>query len=322
MANKKLKLLYLARFFQQETDEQHPKTLQEMLAYLAPYDISAERKSIYDDIELLRLFGMDIQTVKAKNFGYFLGEREFQLPELKLLIDVVQASPFLTKSKSMELIAKLEQLTSRYGARQLRRQVYVMNRLRTVNETLYYAVDGINTAINENKKISFRYFDWTVDGQKAYRRGGAVYVTDPVALCVDRHYYLVAYDASIADYRHYRVDRISNLTVLDEPRGDLPPHFDLGEYTRTTFDMYNGESRRVTLWMEEKLLNIAIDRFGADAHMRAVEGGGIEISAEVEAGPTFYGWLFQFGPQARLLAPADTVADFKQWCRDTLAQYE
>ena len=321
MANKKLKLLYLAQFLQQETDEQHPKTLQDMIAHLDHCGINAERKSIYDDIELLRLFGMDIQTVKSKNFGYFLGEREFQLPELKLLIDVVQASPFLTKAKSMELIAKLEQLTSRYGARQLRRQVYVMNRLRTANEALYYAVDGINTAINENRKISFRYFDWTVDGGKAYRKGGADYVTDPVALCVDRNYYLVAYDAAINDYRHYRVDRISHLTVLDEPRGELPDGFDLGAYTRVTFDMYNGENTRVTLRMDEKLLNIAIDRFGADAHMRAVEGG-IEISAAVESGPTFYGWLFQFGPQAQLLAPRSAVDDFKAWCRNTLAQYE
>ena len=322
MANKKLNLLYLARFFQQETDEQHPKPLQEMIAYLASFGISAERKSIYDDMELLRLFGMDIQTVKSKNFGYFLGERDFQLPELKLLIDVVQASPFLTKTKSMELIAKLEQLTSRYGARQLRRQVFVMNRLRTVNEALYYAVDGINTAINDNQKISFRYFDWTVDGQKAYRRDGAFYVTDPVALCVDRHYYLVAYDAAIDDYRHYRVDRISNLTVLDEPRGDLPEGFDLGAYTRTTFDMYNGESTRITLQLDEKLLNVAIDRFGADAHMRAVEGGKIELSASVEAGPTFYGWLFQFGPRVKLLSPQDTVSAFTDWCREILTQYE
>ena len=321
MANKKLKILYLARYFQQETDEQHPKTLQEILHHLEGHGITAERKSVYDDIELLRLFGMDIQTVKAKNFGYFLGDREFQLPELKLLIDVVQASPFLTKKKSMELIAKLEQLTSHYGARQLRRQVYVMNRLRTVNETLYYAVDGINTAINENKKISFRYFDWTVSGEKAYRKGGAVYVTDPVALCVDRHYYLVAYDAAICDYRHYRVDRISDLTVLEESRGALPEGFDLGRYTRTTFDMYNGESTRITLRMDEKLLNIAIDRFGADAHMRSVEGG-VEISAEVEAGPTFYGWLFQFGPQIRLLSPQSAVDDFKNWCKTTLEQYE
>ena len=321
MANKKLKILYLAQFFQQETDEQHPKTLQEILAHLESHGISAERKSVYDDMELLRLFGMDIQSVKSKNYGYFLGERDFELPELKLLIDVVQASPFLTKKKSMELITKLEQLTSRYGARQLRRQVYVMNRLRTANEALYYAVDGINTAINENKKISFRYFDWTVDGEKSYRKGGAAYVTDPVALCVDRNYYLVAYDEAIRDYRHYRVDRISNLTVLEESRGPLPEGFDLGEYTRTTFDMYNGQSTRVTLRLDEKLLNNAIDRFGADAHMRSVEGA-IEISAEVEAGPTFYGWLFQFGPQAKLLSPQSAVDAFKQWCKTTLTQYE
>lgn len=322
MANKKLKLLYLARFLQQETDEQHPKTVQDMIAYLAAWDISAERKSIYDDLELLRLFGMDIQTIKSKNFGYFLGERDFQLPELKLLIDVVQASPFLTRAKSMELIAKLEQLTSRYGARQLRRQVYVMNRLRTVNEALYYAVDGINAAINDNKKISFRYFDWTVNGEKAYRRAGAVYITDPVALCVDRNYYLVAYDAALGDYRHYRVDRISNLTVLDEPRGELPAGFDLGAYTKTIFDMYNGQTTSVQLQFDEKLLNVVIDRFGADAHMRAVGPGRIQVSAQVEAGPTFYGWLFQFGPQVKLLSPRQTVEDFTDWCRRTLAQYE
>ena len=299
MANKKLKLLYLARFFQQETDEQHPKTLQEMIAYLASFGISAERKSIYDDMELLRLFGMDIQTVKSKNFGYFLGERDFQLPELKLLIDVVQASPFLTKTKSMELIAKLEQLTSRYGGRQLRRQVYVMNRLRTVNEALYYAVDGINTAINDNQKISFRYFDWTVDGQKAYRRGGAFYVTDPVALCVDRHYYLVAYDAAIGDYRHYRVDRISNLTVLDEPRGDLPEGFDLGAYTRTTFDMYNGTETMVTIRSRNELIDQVIDRFGIKIQPENITDSGLDTAADLE---TFYSYRVEKGNTGRMLA--------------------
>ena len=322
MANKKLKLLYLARFFQQETDEQHPKTLQDILHHLEGHGITAERKSVYDDIELLRLFGMDIQTVKSKNFGYFLGERDFQLPELKLLIDVVQASPFLTKAKSMELIAKLEQLTSRYGARQLRRQVYVMNRLRTANEALYYAVDGINTAINENRKISFRYFDWTVDGEKAYRHDGALYVADPVALCVDRHYYLVAYDTQLGDYRHYRVDRISNLTVLEEKRCALPENFDLGAYTKTIFDMYNGETTMVRLQFEEKLINVIIDRFGLDAHMHAVGEGVLEISAPVEVGPTFFGWLFQLGKQAKLLSPQPVAEQFAAWCRETLAQYE
>ena len=182
MVNKKLKLLYLADFLLRQTDEEHPKTVQDMLDELERYGITAERKSVYADIHLLQDYGMDIQTVKGKNFGYFVGERDFQLPELKLLIDVVQASPFLTKSKSMELIAKLEGLTSKPTARKLRRQVYVMNRIRTVNEKLYYSVDGINTSINENRQVSFLYFDWTVGGGKAMRREGQRYVTDPVVL--------------------------------------------------------------------------------------------------------------------------------------------
>ena len=322
MAAKKLKLLYLAQFLYQETDETHPKTLQEILNHLEACGIKAERKSIYDDIELLRDFGLDIQTTKTKHFGYYLEDRDFQLPELKLLIDVVQASPFLTGKKSMELIAKLEKLTSRHGARQLRRQVYVMNRVRTMNEALYYAVDGINTAINENRKISFRYFDWTVDGEKAYRHDGALYVADPVALCVDRHYYLVAYDTQLGDYRHYRVDRISNLTVLEEKRCALPENFDLGAYTKTIFDMYNGETTMVRLQFEEKLINVIIDRFGLDAHMHAVGEGVLEISAPVEVGPTFFGWLFQLGKQAKLLSPQPVAEQFAAWCRETLAQYE
>ena len=320
MAHKKLKLLYLAQYFRQQTDEEHPKTVQEMIAYLEGCGITAERKSIYDDLQLLELWGMDIQMVRGKRFGYFLGQREFQLPELKLLIDVVQASPFLTGKKSMELIAKLEGLTSRYGARQLRRQVYVMNRLRTANETLYYTVDGINAAINENRQISFRYFDWTVEGKKAFRRQGQTYRTNPVALCVDRYYYLVAW--SDGEYRHYRVDRIADLRVLEEPRQALPPDFDLGTYTKQIFDMYSAPTATVGLEFDEKLINIMIDRFGTQAHMRPAAPGRIQLTAEVEAGPTFYGWLCQFGTQAKLLWPQDTVDAFTRWCRETLAQYQ
>lgn len=322
MANKKLKLLYLAQYLQQQTDEQHPKTVNDMIEYLSLFDISAERKSVYDDLHLLEQYGMDIQTVKGKSFGYFLGERTFQLPELKLLIDAVQASPFLTQHKSMELIGKLEQLTSRSNAKLLRRQVYVMNRLRTSNEQLYYAVDGINTAINENRQISFRYFDWTVSGEKAFRRDGALYVTNPVALCVDRYYYLVAYDALQNDYRHYRVDRIANLTVSDTPRDPLPEGFDLGSYVKTIFDMFNGETTTVLLRMHRSLLNAAMDRFGADAHMHLDGEDTFILSAPVEVGPTFYGWLFQFGTQAEVLEPANVRDGFADYCRRVLEQYQ
>lgn len=210
MGDKKLKLLYLAKYLEEETDQEHPAGMPELLAYLTANGISAERKSVYDDLRLLESFGMDIETVKGRQFGYYLGERTFQLPEVKLLVDAVQAAPFLTQKKSMGLIGKLEQLTSRPMARQLRRQVYVLGRPRTTNETLYYAVDGIHTAISRDRQVSFRYFDWTAEGQRAFRREGAAYVTDPVALCVDRYYYLVAYDALRQDYRHYRVDRMAD----------------------------------------------------------------------------------------------------------------
>lgn len=322
MANKKLKLLYLARYLQEQTDDQHPKTIQDMIAHLAACGITAERKSLYDDLHLLELYGMDIQTEKSKHFGYYLGERDFQLPELKMLIDVVQASPFLTKRKSMELIGKLEHLTSHYGAQQLRRQVFVMNRVRTDNETLYYTVDGINGAINENRQISFRYFDWTVTGDRRYRKEGNHYVTNPVALCVDRYYYLVAYDAQLQDYRHYRVDRISDLTMLDTPRDPLPQGFDLGEYTKTIFNMYNGEATTVQLQLDAALLNAAMDRFGSDAHMYTAEDGTIHLTAQVEAGPTFFGWLFQFGSKMQILSPQHVVDSFTVWCQEVLAQYK
>lgn len=320
--NTKLKLLYLVQYLQEQTDEEHPKTVQDMITYLERCDITAERKSIYADLELLKAYGMDIQSVKAKSFGYFLGERDFQLPELKLLIDVVQASPFLTPNKSMALIGKLEKLTSQPNARQLRRQVYVMNRPRTNNERLYYAVDGINTAINENRKIAFRYFDWTTDGGKSFRHDGAYYLTNPVALCVDRHYYLVAYDTATQDYRHYRVDRIAELSVSEEMRDPLPRDFDLGQYVKTIFDMYNGRTVTVRLQCDRALINSVIDRFGADAPMHAIDSEHFTLTAPVEIGPTFFGWLFQFGTKVRLLSPDDVRAEFTDYCRNVLTQYE
>ena len=321
MANKKLKLLYLARYLQEETDERHPRTVQDMIAYLERCGISAERKSIYDDLELLTLYGMDVHSIRGKTYGYFLGDRDFQLPELKLLIDVVQASPFLTQGKSMELITKLEKLTSRPNARQLRRQVYVMDRVRTHNEKLYYAIDGLHTAINDDRKVTFRYFDWTPEGGKAYRHGGTLYEADPVALCVDRHYYMVAYDPAISDYRHYRVDRMESLTVTDTPRDPLPENFDLGKYVRTIFDMYSGRTETVQLCFDRQLINVVMDRFGADAHIHA-DGDRIAVTAPVEVGPTFYGWLAQFGTQAELVSPAPIRQAFADHCRRIMAVYE
>ena len=321
MAHKKLKILYLARYLQEQSDEEHPVTVNDMISYLEGLDIPAERKAIYDDLELLRAFGLDIVHVHGKTHGYYLGQREFELPELKLLIDVVQASPFLTAKKSMDLIGKLERLTSRAQAGSLRRQVYVLNRVKTHNEQLYYNIDGINQAIQNNRWIRFKYFDWSTDGGRQYRREGAFYRECPVALCVDRNYYLITYRPEEGKYIHFRVDRMSDLQVAEEARPPMPADFDLASYVRTIFDMHSGERQWVTLELDRSLLNVAMDRFGQEAHYRET-GGGIVVTAQVEVSPTFLSWVLCFGGQAKILEPPSAREALQALAREALARYQ
>ena len=321
MAHKKLKLLYLAQLFQEQTDEEHTVTVKDMIAYLDKLGIPAERKAIYEDLELLRLVGMDIVDTRTKTHNFHLGPRTFELPELKMLIDVVQASPFLTAKKSMKLIGKLESLASTAQAGSLRRQVCVLNRVKTRNEQLYYNIDGINQAINEDKCIRFRYFDWTIQGGRAYRHGGKVYQECPAALCVDRNYYLITYRPEEQRFIHFRVDRISNLKVADLARPALPKGFDPARYVRTIFDMHSGDTQQVTLELDKHLLNVAMDRFGRDANYREGPNGEIILSAEVEVSPTFLSWVLCFGGQARILEPASAQQALCRLASEALARY-
>jgi predicted DNA-binding transcriptional regulator YafY len=321
MAHKKLKLLYLAQLFQEQTDEEHTVTVKDMIAYLDKLGIPAERKAIYEDLELLRLVGMDIVHTRTKTHNFHLGQRTFELPELKMLIDVVQASPFLTAKKSMKLIGKLESLASTAQAGSLRRQVCVLNRVKTRNEQLYYNIDGINQAINEDKCIRFRYFDWTIQGGRAYRHGGKVYQECPAALCVDRNYYLITYRPEEQRFIHFRVDRISNLKVADLARPALPKGFDPARYVRTIFDMHSGDTQQVTLELDKHLLNVAMDRFGRDANYREGPNGEIILSAEVEVSPTFLSWVLCFGGQARILEPASAQQALCRLASEALARY-
>lgn len=321
MAHKKLKLLYLAQLFQEQTDDEHTVTVKDMIAYLDKLGIPSERKAIYEDLELLRLVGMDIVHTRTKTHNFHLGQHTFELPELKMLIDVVQASPFLTAKKSMKLIGKLESLASTAQAGSLRRQVCVLNRVKTRNEQLYYNIDGINQAINEDKCIRFRYFDWTIQGGRAYRHGGKVYQECPAALCVDRNYYLITYRPEEQRFIHFRVDRISNLKVADLARPALPKGFDPARYVRTIFDMHSGDTQQVTLELDKHLLNVAMDRFGRDANYREGPNGEIILSAEVEVSPTFLSWVLCFGGQARILEPASAQQALCRLASEALARY-
>lgn len=321
--NQKLKLLYLAQILMEKTDEEHFLTVPQMIEELARYDISAERKSIYDDLECLRLFGMDICSFKAKTTNYYIGSRDFELPELKLLVDSVQASKFLTSKKSMELISKIEKLASREDAKKLHRQVFVTNRVKTVNEQIYYNVDKIHDAIAENRQITFRYFNLDVNKQKVYRKEGALYTESPVALTWDdENYYMITYKEKYGHFVHYRVDKMEGITILDEPRILPEEDFDLSGYSKTIFQMFGGEETEVSIRFHNSLVGVVFDRFGTDIPVMKEDEEHFVCSVRVAVSPHFLAWLVGFGNQAKILSPKNVVEEFKALVESVKKNYE
>ena len=304
--NQKLKLLYLLKILTEKTDENHPISMPNIIAELDRYGISAERKSLYDDLEALEIYGADICSVKGKNAGYFLASRDFELPELKLLVDSVQASKFITKKKSMELISKLEKLASNHEAMHLRRQVFVTNRVKAVNEAIYYAVDRIYDAISQNKKISFRYFEWTVDKEKRYRKDGERYIETPVTLSWDdENYYLITYKEKYKGFTHYRVDKMTDLEILDEVREMPEDSFDPADYAKKVFGMFGGEETAVEVKFKNSLAGVVIDRFGEEVFIRKTDDDCFIARFKVAVSPQFFSWIMSFGNRAEIVAPDD-----------------
>ena len=320
--NQKIKLLVLLRFLRRESDEHHPVTMQQLLTELERAGISAERKSVYDDLETLRDFGYDIVKVGTPVRGYFLGEREFELAELKLLVDAVQSSRFLTGRKSRALIGKMESMTSRWQAGALRRQVHVADRIKTMNESIYYNIDTIHAAISEEKCVSFVYFEWVVDFdkqeacRKQYRHGGERYCVSPWVLMWDnQNYYLVAYDAKAKKIKHYRVDKMERLEVKNRPRAgqDSFAGVDLARYTQSVFGMYGGEVRYVELRFVNSLIGAVVDRFGKALTVSRDGEDHFRVTVPAAVSPQFFGWLAGFGEKAQLLSPQNTAQEYKSW---------
>lgn len=324
--NQKLKLLYLIKIFSEKTDEDHCLTAQELITELAAYGISAERKSIYDDIECLITFGYDIVNVKArKGGGYYLASREFELPELKLLVDAVQSSRFITQKKSRELIDKIETLAGPYDRKQLQRQVIVAGRVKTENESIYYNVDRIHHAIQMEVPITFTYLEWNVKKELQLRRGGRKYRISPWALTwQDENYYLIAYDDEEEKIKHFRVDKMNRITELSgEKRKGMEAFkkFDLASYTNQTFSMFGGEMQMVTLQLPASMVGIILDRFGREISIRSLEDGYIAAKVRAAVSTQFYGWLTGLGNQVRILAPAEVAESYVQFLDGIIQNY-
>ncbi|MEA4854202.1 MAG: WYL domain-containing protein [Christensenella sp.] len=307
-SRQKLKLLYLMQLLLKKTDESHPLSMKKIIAGLEENGIFAERKSLYDDMDCLRMYGLDIQFTKADSGGYFIGNRDFEIPELKLLVDSVQASQFITEKKTFQLIKKLENLCSMYEAQLMQRQVYVSGRIKHMNESIYYSVDAIHGGIATNRKISFRYFEYAVDKTKNYRHNGERYTVSPFALTWDNeNYYLIGYDGNVKEIRHYRVDRMENIVVTKEDREGQESfqQKDMSVYTRRNFSMYGGSDILVTMEFEDPLVGVVMDRFGKDISVIKSGENYFYVTASVAVSPQFYAWMFGLGNRARILAPKE-----------------
>ncbi len=325
-ANQKLKLLYLTKIFQEKTDDDHGITMPEIIESLATYDVNAERKSIYDDMEQLRRFGVSIDARKQNGKTYYyMDKRLFEQAELKLLVDAVQSSKFITAKKSQELIKKLESLASHEEAKKLQRQVYVTQRIKTMNESIYYNVDAIHEAIFHNCDISFQYFQWNTRKEMELRRGGKRYQVSPWALSwTDENYYMIAYDAQEEIIKHFRVDKMLRIEREEQARQgkEAFASFDMGMYTKKRFGMFHGNEETVTLQCKKELAGVMIDRFGKDVSMRPDGEDGCLVRINVIFSQQFIGWLIGLGSGVQVAAPLHLREEVSQKLKEIQKLYE
>lgn len=321
----KLKLLYLMKLLWERTDENNIVTMQEILSELEKQEIKAERKSIYHDIDTLRQFGMDIEIRREHPAGYYLASRDFEISELKILVDAVQASKFITAQKSRELIKKLERLTSIHEAKKLQRQVYVNNRVKTMNKSIYYNIDKIHEAMMSNSQITFQYFAWTVKKEAKMKRGGARYCVSPWQLIWEaENYYLIAYDSAAGKAKFYRIDKMLHIELNHQPRDGqaVCADFDAADFTSKTFSMFNGEEKTLTLRMDHRLAGVMIDRFGPDLPIRILDKETFQTRIKVKVSEQFYGWLAGLGRGVRIVSPGEEAENYKKFLKRLLKEYK
>lgn len=318
----KLSTLYILEYLQENSDESHLVTTAELIRMLDQHGISCERKTIYSDIALLQKFGASIENKRGKNGGYYLEERDFQLSELKLLVNAVQSSRYLTQKKSREMVAKLSKLCSRYEAQSMQAgSVIVSGQIKNMNETIYYNIDNIQTAILNNQQIRFHYYDWGLD-HKLHPRN-KVYITSPYAVHQDHeNCYLIAY-SDREKIRHYRVDRMKNIEPVDIPRDPCPELTGdaLTKYANRLFQMFSGTPTQVKLRFHRSLINAVFDRFGSSTILTPDGPDHVTFLAEVAVSPMFLSWIIGFGDKAQILHPQSVIDQCRELCQRVISQY-
>ncbi len=324
--NQKLKLYYLAKLMVEKTDDSHYLTMPEIIEELAKYDVSAERKSLYEDIKTLEDLGIEVlKEQEGRNTLYHVGAKKFELPELKLLVDSIQVSKFITEKKSRALIKKLMDLVSVHEAAQLQRQVVVQGRIKAMNESIYYVVDDIHKAISSNSKITFEYLQWNVKKEMVPRKEGR-YEVSPWALTFDdENYYLIAFDSVDKKIKHYRVDKMRSIKLLDVKRDGAEQFkdLDMASYSKMNFGMFGGKTTEVDIEFNNKLVGVFLDRFGKDIHIiSAKKEGWSQTRVEVAVSDQFLGWIFALGRDVKIIGPSEVTEKFKNEIAELIKCYE
>jgi predicted DNA-binding transcriptional regulator YafY len=321
--NGKQKLIRLIEILIKYTDDEHGLTISEIIDKLSEYGIKAERKSIYDDFFVLEEMGIPVLKNKAKQTRYSIDFAIFELAELKMLVDAVQSSKFITAKKSRELISRLERFTSIYKSKELSRQVYVEDRIKTVNPASIYTVDSVHNAINSDKELNFRYFEYNSDKTKHFRHDGKIYSVTPISLVwSEENYYLVAYEQATDNIKHFRIDKMADVSIFEKKRAHshLIDKFNPSDYSRKVFGMYGGREELVVFECRDSLAGVMIDRFGFDPVFHKTDFG-FKFSLRVMVSPTFFAWALGFGDQIKILGPSSVVDELKEMIDKTRSLY-
>lgn len=325
--NQKFKMCFLAQIMVRKTDETHFLTLREIIDELEKYDvIASDRKTLYNDLKDLEKLGIYVEGEPiGKSYHYHVVAHPFELAELKLLVDATQSSKFITAKKSTELIKKLKNLVSEHEAKTLQRQVFVANRIKTMNESIYYNVDTIHKAIAENRKIRFQYYSWNIKKEPELHHGGAIYHISPWGLSWnDENYYLIGYDSDAGKRKHYRVDKMLHLEVSKDNREgkELFQNLDMADYAKKSFGMFDGEEVNVKLLIENRMANVIVDRFGKDVTMMPADDSHVTVNVSVKLSNIFIGWIFSLGDGVKIIGPDSVVQAANKEVRRLMNQYE
>ena len=310
----------------EKTDDEHSLTMPQILEELEKYEVSAERKSIYEDFKDMSKLGIDvIKEQRGRETFYHIAGREFELAEVKLLIDAVQSAKFITQKKSKSLISKVKNFVSEHQAKQLQRQIVINDRVKTMNESVYYNVDDIHTAINQNRKIKFKYYKWDIDKKLVERHGGSYFVVSPWALLWDdENYYMIAFDDWDNKIKHYRVDKMMYIEVGNDERAGKEEfkNFDMAKYSKATFGMYHGEKTKVCIKFANHMCGVFIDRFGKDTLFRKIDENHSELIVDINVSPQFFGWIFSLGNYVEIVSPKEVVNELREYTKKFIMKYE